>query len=238
MPYVAFLSLVFLLSFKPPADALTLLRLNGIFTFYNQNRKSDLSGYVYAVMFSNGTTKVGMSANVGNRLYSITHAAKVMGVEVNSILMSTFMKNPIHAEAGMIRHMKKIGVEISTEYFSNVSFEGVSNMFDELRIPYMVCLSVKRTELKGKRVVSLVMASVDECAKSSRSDVNEAKVLKLIEKNPDISLGVIKNRLKNIQWSDVDNAVDVLIADELVSVSESIHPKKGEVIKKYRATLS
>lgn len=190
-----------------------------------------MSGFVYAVEFSNGTVKVGKTSDVASRIYSHQHHARAVGVDVMMIVISTEVENENSAEKIILEGMKKIREIHSREYFKNASASDVTSIMKERNIPYILCRQVKKVTHKG---VSSYMAEI--IPSGNISDLRppayelENRIKSFVEKNKGISMGVIVNKMR--KEKDVKGAVYRMEEIGELRVERSTHPKKSTCIEK------
>lgn len=198
-----------------------------------------MNGYVYAVVFTNGTAKIGKTKSPGSRLSTLAHNAKCVGVGTKRIFLSHSMANMSATEAELISAASKSWKSISNESFDDVSALCVKKLFMKLKIPYIEILDAKRKVYNGKSVTSCTIideSDPDDGVFFQEDEKTRDKLLRLMSEG--LSLGVIVNRMRPLREKDIYPHVSKMIEGGIVEEIVTFHKKKGTEIKKYKVNLT
>jgi hypothetical protein len=91
-----------------------------------RTERAEYGGYLYVLLFDNGTVKLGCSANPGRRIESHRGNAEGFGIEALRVWISPLHDDYIRTEKELIAQAEMLGgKQIRKEYFAGVDFAAV-----------------------------------------------------------------------------------------------------------------
>lgn len=193
-----------------------------------------ITGSVYAVLFTNGLFKVGYSSNVASRIRSHIGSGKSFGFELEMFFFTELHPSPERTERNVLGYCSDRFVQNSPEYFEGGDYHSVREAM--MQTKKMVAWGSGMTT-RGDTILIPMSKSIGagNYASSSREYAKDlrARVLAVIKKNPGLTVGVIKNRFRR---QDITDILDDLEMAKDVSVERFGHPKNGRDVLKYYAS--
>lgn len=194
-----------------------------------------MKGSVYAVLFTNGLFKVGHSKNVASRVRTHISAGKSFGYESEMIFFTEPHDFPQRTEKKLLEFCSDRFNKNSPEYFEGGDYHSVREVM--LQTKRMIAWG-SGLSVKGDILMVPMMAGGDpdgEYVKIQEMLIAlKKKVIDVIEKNPGVSAGVIKNRMRK---HDVSEILEEIEEEGLVTVETNKHPTNGKTISRYTKTL-
>jgi len=186
-----------------------------------------MKGSVYCVLFTNGLVKVGFTAGEQHkRIRQHIAAGRAFGLYLDMFFFSEMHDGAELTEQALIKHVGKILKANTNEYFQGgdrficrdamLSTEKLVAWSDELAVI-------------GDKV--LVNPGIN-CLTPQKSQPNlENRIKKLVEKNSNITEGIIKNRFRT---KNIQPVLDRMVSDGILKKEISTHKSNGSKIVMYK----
>lgn len=199
---------------------------------------------VYAILLSNGICKVGRTKNLGSRMQTLAHGITAIGVDVDYFFCSAFIDRSVEIEQSLIKYMSSNKNCNKQEYFKDVNFKEIEEMFNHLGIPHFVFIDIKSKYVNQVPTFTATIAPDSENLDRNSStntyydSMDKSCVLKLLEKHNELSEGVIRNRVSHrMEKGKVTRILNDLFEQDIVSVKVEEHPKNKRQIKFFKIKI-
>lgn len=192
-----------------------------------------MKGSVYAVLFTNGLFKVGYSSNVASRIRAHIGAGKSFGFELEMFFFTEAHSSPDRTEKNVLGYCTDRFAQNSPEYFEGGDYHSVREAM--MQTKKMVAWGSGMTTRGDTILIPMSKTIGGEDYISSIKEYTSglsARVLDVIKKNPGATTGVIKNRFRK---QDITDILGDLKASEDVTVEVVKHPANGKEVLKYYA---
>lgn len=158
------------------------------------------------------------------------------------------MNIPTNKEAqALLKHAMRVFHDMALDHKDRTGLETLCLRAKELVAKISFILAVPegiRTAEHIRWAFALVKRDVEEKVrlvigndrrKDSPAMALAARILNLVSGDDGETLGVLVNRIKNFKKDDIEKCLEILLKDGMVTVEETIHPRKKIVSKRYKA---
>jgi len=192
------------------------------------------TGFCYAIMFTSGVTKFGMTSDIAGRIKSHKHAALAHNSYVSKVIFSVEHRNYKQSEDAVLAMAKNSGKkQTGNEYFSGMSVREVSEIMSAVCGKVIECEDVTKGGTAGQVLLLIspyVISNRSKRGKKSSSTVSD-RILSILNHNTGTTLAVLHNKTK-IMKSEIAVALLKLEGESMVSKIKCAHiVNKKEVIK-------
>jgi len=189
-------------------------------------------GFCYAVLTESGSCKFGRTSDAFGRIYSHVVSAEGFGAKVERVYLTEQVEDCHRLERFIFKELGLNGWH--GEYVGDMTTDIIEGIFKKLNVSFYSGKSIEKGRTKGEVMFVERPYTIKSNARSGRhlGDTAEDKVFIYMKKLQPARRGVVINRVRTHDVSEVEQAFDDMLASGKIKKIH-VESRKGRLLSRY-----
>ena len=192
-------------------------------------------GSVYAVLFRTGEFKIGASSNPVARISEAINSGKSFGYALEMVFITDSHKAAGSTKERLAEYCEERFHATDGDFFNGGDVSSLREAM--ISTKRLVTWATSLQSVGGNKFLLVPVSSFDISSQSCVSDVElelmKDKIMSIVTKNPGITSGVIKNRMRKYMPTVVDDVLLAMAEEGILSMVETEHGHTGAKVLKF-----